>query len=115
MHKKQREGKVEACRSQDSNFHPEDTTNQLFKLMLFAQLPFARGVDPPRPCWQDLSPFDSLRSPPRAQPTETKVESGTSHSKSGTSANFSNSGDLGLFDVKFGLLRDVQRSSYRLL
>jgi len=38
------------------------------------------------------SPFVSLRSPPRALPTETKVESGTSQSKSGTSVNLSNSG-----------------------
>ena len=38
-------------------------------------------------------PFASrLRSPPRALPTETKVESGTSQSKSGTSVNLSNSG-----------------------
>jgi len=37
-------------------------------------------------------PFGSLRSPQRALPTETKVESGTSQSKSGTSLNFSNSG-----------------------
>ena len=54
-----------------------------------------RGVDPTRPCWRDLSPFGSLRSPPRALPTETKVESGTSQSKSGTSVNFSNSGNSG--------------------
>ena len=36
-----------------------------------------------------------MRSPPRALPTETKVESGTSQSKSGTSVNLRNSGDLG--------------------
>jgi len=40
-------------------------------------------------------PFGSLRSPERALPTETNVESGTSQSKSGTSVNFSSSGDLG--------------------
>jgi len=34
----------------------------------------------------------SLRSPPRALPIETKVEDGTSQSKSGTSVNVSNSG-----------------------
>ena len=42
------------------------------------------------PRWRELSPFGSLRSPPRAMPTETKVESGTSQSKSGTSVNLSN-------------------------
>ena len=35
----------------------------------------------------------SLRSPQRALPTETKVESGTSQSKSGTSVHFRNSGE----------------------
>ena len=43
---------------------------------------------------RDLSPFGSLRSPQRALPTETKVESGTSQRKSGTSVNLSNSGTL---------------------
>ena len=38
-------------------------------------------------------PFFSLRSPHRALPTETTVESGTSQSKSGTSVNSSNSGE----------------------
>jgi len=45
-----------------------------------------------RPCWRELS-FCSLRSPQRALPTETKVESGTSQRKSGISVNLSNSGD----------------------
>jgi len=36
--------------------------------------------------------FGSLRRPQRALPTETKVESGTSQSKSGTSVNLSDSG-----------------------
>ena len=40
-----------------------------------------------------LCPVGSLHSPPRALPTETKVESGTSQSKSGTSVNLSNSGE----------------------
>ena len=40
-----------------------------------------------------LSPFGSLQSPLRARPTETKVESGTSQSKSGTSVNLSDSGE----------------------
>ena len=48
----------------------------------------------PGPCWRDLSPFDSLRSPPTALPTEAKVESGTSQSKIGTSVKLSNSGLL---------------------
>ena len=39
------------------------------------------------PCWRDVSPFGSLRSPQRALLTERKVESGTSQSKSGTSDN----------------------------
>jgi len=37
-------------------------------------------------------PFESLRSPQRALPTETDVESGMSQSKSGTSVNLSNNG-----------------------
>ena len=41
---------------------------------------------------RDLSPFGSLRSPSRALPTETKVESETSQSKSGTSVNLNDSG-----------------------
>ena len=40
---------------------------------------------------RDNCPFGSLRSP-QALPTETKVESRTSQSKSGTSVNLSNSG-----------------------
>jgi len=40
----------------------------------------------------------------RALPTETNVESGTSQSKSGTSVNLSNSGDLGVGGVLFQLL-----------
>ena len=36
------------------------------------------GVDTTHPCWRDLSPFRSLRSPQRALPTETNGESGTS-------------------------------------
>ena len=51
-----------------------------------------RCVDPTRPCWRDLSPFGSLCSTPKALHTETKVESGTSQSKSGSSLNLSNSG-----------------------
>ena len=51
-----------------------------------------RGIDPTRACWQDLSAFGSLCSPPRALPTETKVESGTSQIKSGKSVNLSKSG-----------------------
>ena len=39
-------------------------------------------------------PLGSLRSPQRALPTETKVESGTSQSKSGTSVNLSNRKEL---------------------
>ena len=42
--------------------------------------------------WSRDTPEPSLRSPPRALPTETKVESGMSQSKSGTSVNSSNSG-----------------------
>ena len=52
-----------------------------------------RGADPTRPCWRDLSPFSSLRSPQRALPTETNVESGTSQSESGNSVNLSDSGN----------------------
>jgi len=37
-----------------------------------------------------VCPFGSLRRPQRVLPTETKVESGTSQSKSGTSVNSSN-------------------------
>ena len=41
-----------------------------------------------------LSPFGGgLRSPPRALPAESKVESGMFQSKSGASINSSNSGD----------------------
>jgi len=39
-------------------------------------------------------PFGSLRSPQKGLPTETKVESGTSRSKSGTSLESRNSGCL---------------------
>ena len=48
--------------------------------------------DPTRLRWRDLSHFGSLRSPPRALPTETKVESGTSQNKNGTSVHLSDSG-----------------------
>ena len=41
----------------------------------------------------------SLGSGPAARPTETKVESGTSQSKSGTSVNLGNSGNLGKDEV----------------
>jgi len=39
-----------------------------------------------------INPFGWLRSPQRVLPTETKVESGRSHSKSGTYVNLRNSG-----------------------
>ena len=50
-------------------------------------------------------PFGSLRSPQRALPTGTKVESGTSQSKSGTSVNLGNGGALGRFIVSTNLYR----------
>ena len=43
---------------------------------------------------EDLVHGDHVRSPKRALPTETKVESGTSQSKGGISVNLSNSRDL---------------------
>ena len=55
-------------------------------------------------------PFGSLRSPPRALPTETKVESGTSQSKSRTSVNLSESG---LPRLPFPLRLDPPRSRSR--
>ena len=48
-------------------------------------------------------PFRTLSSPQRELPTETKVESGTSHCKSGTSVNLSNRGFPGrLGDLEGG-------------
>ena len=46
----------------------------------------------PVSCWRDLNRFGSLRSPPRALPTGTKAESGTSRSKSGTFLTLGHSG-----------------------
>ena len=57
----------------------------------------------------DNCALGSLRSPQRALPTETKLESGTSRSKSGTSVKLSNNG-LSLIEsnpamlVRWGLL-----------
>ena len=51
--------------------------------------------DSPRNTPSLCFPFGSLRSPHIALPTETKVESGTSQSKSGTSVNSSESGVRG--------------------
>ena len=70
---------------------PDEFQLQLSQLM--EREFFIFPLDPTRPGWRDFSPFGSLSSPQRALPTETKVESGTSQRKSGTSVNFSNSGD----------------------
>jgi len=58
-------------------------------------------------------PFGASRSPQRALPAETKVESGTSRSKSKTSVNLSNSGEQCEGHRDIDIERDRERETER--